>query len=114
MFDQNSIELLTSKYQIALTNEYETKQAAQDERATAELLKATVIGDAESAGRIDGKNKDTREIQRDSVIAGDAEYQNALRVIAKADDTAARNEIIRKTIDAKVELTKAWLRSQGR
>ena len=113
MFGQAEIGMLCNRYTDALVKEYGAKRAAQQERDAVETFKVSVIDTAQRDGQIDGKNSDTRAAQRVAVLAACEDYQDALREVQATEDTAARAETLRKTVEAEIGLTKAWLYSQS-
>jgi hypothetical protein len=91
----NEIIALIDAYRDLLHQELATKTIA-------EKMKVIILGSTV----IDGKNAETRKRQAEQALAESEAYQIAIR-------EAADNEISRKTIEAEISLTKAWLYSQS-
>lgn len=111
-FDLKSVDALVKVLEAALIEEFQGWRAVNDTEASLNDLKALIVGEAEREGKIDGKNVDTRKVQREAVVA---ENEAITQLTGSLDSlrTAARMaEIKRQSIEAKISLTRAWLYSQ--
>lgn len=107
------IHELVENYQRSLAAEYNAGQKAIAAKEVLERIKVQVLAEAQEAGMIDGKNADARKRQTAAIVSENALIDAACVAVVKTEGDAATATVTRKSHDALIGLTKAWLYSQS-
>lgn len=103
---------LADRLHVALTYELDAKLKVEDAEYEAERSKVSVLVAALAEGKIDGENASARSLQEAQVLIDDEAYQGDLVDVRRAKDTAVENEVVRRHIEARISLVRAWLYAQ--
>ena len=113
-FEYKDIGILVDKLKSHLALEFMAANDAQGVRSHAEAVQSRIQGAAVAAGEIDGKNAEIRKAQLAAVLTGSEEYQAARAAAEVQEQQATLRGLERRSAEALVSLTKAWLYSQAK
>ena len=112
-FGLSEINELVEALTVAMIEERDAIRELTGARAALDTEKARIVKEAADAGKIDMKNADTRKMGEMAAL----ELSNGVYWLALIEQNAAykleNREIDRKSIEAEISLTKAWLYSQS-
>lgn len=112
-FTRQSITDLINDFTVALTDERTAMVELLEARAAYDTEKMRVAAEGYANETINGKNEAARKLQEAAIIEdSNGLYWLGLKVKA-AELAADLAEIDRKSIEAEVNLTRAWLYSQA-